>query len=48
MGVRAPTRFKVYRPRLYEEDFYNYTGARGTTFLDNGETFHWTLRLRPF
>jgi hypothetical protein len=45
MGFRAPVRFKLYRLDRFEEDFYIYRRARGTTYPEGEAPIHWTMRL---
>jgi hypothetical protein len=45
MGFRAPVRFKLYRPDHWEEQFYLYRRARGTTYPKGQAPIRWTMRL---
>jgi hypothetical protein len=45
MGFRAPVRFKLYRLDHWEEDFYIYRRAKGTTYIKGEDPIHWTMRL---
>jgi hypothetical protein len=45
MGFRAPVRFKVYRLDRWEEQFYIYRRARGTTYPRGEAPIHWRMRL---
>jgi hypothetical protein len=45
MGFRAPVRFKVYRLDRWEEQFYIYRRARGTTYPPGEAPIRWSMRL---
>jgi hypothetical protein len=45
MRFRARVRFKVYRLDHWEENFYIYRRARGTTYPRGRAPLHWRIRL---
>lgn len=45
MGFRARVRFKLYRLDRWEEDFYIYRRARGTTVNPYTGPIRWSIRL---